>query len=138
MGGRNIIIVEGVYSRLGVDNDLFDNALSIRRIICPAKNAYESYFKIFNSIINNHKENDLILLSLGPTATILAYEIGNIGIQCIDIGHVDIEYEWFLKKAKIKVPVQGKFVNEARTYKPIADIIDENYKKQIIDIILEN
>src|SRR5690554_6387378 len=40
---RNIIIVEGEESRLGVGNDLFDNASSIRRILGPPVNAFEKY-----------------------------------------------------------------------------------------------
>lgn len=34
---RDIVFIEGEKSRLGVGNDLFDNARSIRRILCPPK-----------------------------------------------------------------------------------------------------
>ncbi|MDS7999103.1 GT-D fold domain-containing glycosyltransferase, partial [Streptococcus pneumoniae] len=37
---RDILIVEGENSRSGVGNDLFDNAQSVERIICPSRNAY--------------------------------------------------------------------------------------------------
>ena len=33
--GKDIIIIEGEKSRLGVGNDLFDNTKSIKRILCP-------------------------------------------------------------------------------------------------------
>lgn len=38
---RDIVFIEGEKSRLGVGNDLFDNARSIRRILCPPRDAFE-------------------------------------------------------------------------------------------------
>ena len=44
--GKDVVIIEGEHSRLGVGNDLFDNMKSIERIICPSENAFEIYEKI--------------------------------------------------------------------------------------------
>ena len=55
--------------------------------------------------------NKLILVALGQTATVLSYDLAKLGYWAIDIGHVDIEYEWFLRGAKDKLPVAGKYVN---------------------------
>ena len=62
---RDVLIVEGKYSRSGVGNNLFDNANSIKRILCPAKNSYEKIDQIEQAIRNN-AQNRLILLMLGP------------------------------------------------------------------------
>ena len=35
-----------------------------------------------------------------------------MGFQAIDIGHLDIEYEWFLSHANKKTRVENKYVNE--------------------------
>ena len=35
------------------------------------------------------------LLPLGPAATVLAYDLFKAGYQAIDVGHVDVEYEWW-------------------------------------------
>ena len=51
------------------------------------------------------RKNKLILIALGPTATILAYDLYKLGYRAIDIGHIDIEYEWFLRKANTKIPI---------------------------------
>ena len=115
---KEIVIVEGERTKLGVGNDLFDNAKDIKRIVCPAKNAFFIYDKIFDTIVKYGK-NKLILIALGPTATILASDLcdlnkGKIEYQAIDIGHIDIEYEWFLRKAKEKVSIEGKYVNESK------------------------
>lgn len=47
---KTIVIVEGEKSRLGVGNDLFSNANSISRIICPSIDAYNKYNDILKEI----------------------------------------------------------------------------------------
>lgn len=133
---KEIVIVEGKYTKLGVGNDLFNNAKKIERIICPAKNAFDNYKTILEETKKNSKEK-LIIISLGPTATILAYDLCKTGYQALDLGHIDIEYEWYLKKAKSKISVNGKFVNEAKEHlKNKYDTKNEaNYRNSIITVI---
>lgn len=128
---KNIYIVEGEYSKLGIGNDLFNNAKNIKRIICPAQNAFECYDEILNSIINLVKD-EMILLSLGPSAAVLAYDLSNLNYHCIDIGHIDIEYEWYLKKSKKKEKIIGKYVNEVNSRSLKKNEQDSNYIKSII------
>lgn len=128
---RDVIIVEGEQTRLGVGDDLFQNVRSIKRILAPNKNAFQFYDNILKTVVEYSCEY-LILLALGPTATILAYDLAKKGYQAIDIGHVDIEYEWFLMGATTKVPVPNKFVNEAGAGKGVGDIIDVEYQSQIV------
>ena len=84
------------------------------------------------------KKNILILISLGPTATVLAYDLCKLGYQAIDVGHIDIEYEWFLKNASTKVVVENKFVNEVNNGENnFTKVKDKLYYKQIIKTILK-
>ena len=108
---RDILIIEGEKSRLGIGNDLFNNSKSIKRIICPAENAFNVYNKIFAEA-KKFDKSFLILLALGPTSTVLVYDLYNLGYQAIDIGHIDIEYEWFLRNATKKIQINNKYVNE--------------------------
>lgn len=110
---KDIVIIEGEHSRLGVGNDLFDNMKSIQRIICPSENAFEKYDEIMKEASKIGKDK-LILLALGPTATVLAYDLYKRGYRVIDIGHIDIEYEWFLMKATKKVKIKSKYVTEVK------------------------
>lgn len=130
---RPLLIVEGNGSRLGVGNDLFNNAISIRRILCPSVNAFEQYDRIYTSVITYCKENKdtLVLCALGMTATVLAYDIALWGGQAIDIGHVDIEYCWYKMNARTKVAVPSKSVNECGLNN-VPPLEDEEYKHQII------
>lgn len=109
---KNVIIVEGENTRFGVGNDLLENAVSINRIIVPAENAFSVYDNILQTVLKYTKEA-IYLLAIGPTATVLAYDLGIQGYQAIDIGHLDIEYEWYIQKASTKIPIKGKYVNES-------------------------
>ena len=72
---------------------------------------------------------------MGPTATILSYDLYKFGYQVIDIGHIDIEYELYLRNASNMIPIPNKYVNEARKGNiNIGNIKDENYYSQIIEI----
>lgn len=128
---RELIIIEGIKTRLGVGNDLFNNAKSIKRILAPNTNAFDYYDNIIEET-KKYSTNHLILLALGPTATILAADLSQLGYQAIDIGHIDIEYEWYLMQVDHKVPVPNKFVNEAGAGKGVGDIDDEKYKSEIV------
>lgn len=133
--GRKLLIVEGAETKLGLGNDLFDNASSIRRILCPPKNAWDSYNKIYESVLQNYEKNDLILIALGPTATILSRDITvNKGWQCIDVGHIDIVYLWFINKTNKKDRISGKYVNEYENNPGTIELIGDE-KKYISEII---
>lgn len=110
---REVIVVEGRYTRFGVGNDLLSETNSIKRILCPECDAFAKYDIILKTCRENASNEDvLFLLALGPTATVLAYDLTDMGFQAIDIGHLDIEYEWFLSHANKKIKVENKYVNE--------------------------
>lgn len=132
---RDILIVEGEQSRLGVGNDLFDNSKSIQRILCPAINAFSKYDEIFNEI-KKQDTSKLILIALGPTATVLAYDLCAEGYQSIDIGHIDIEYEWFLQGVTEVCPVKNKYVDESIDGRIVGEIHDIKYESEIIAKII--
>lgn len=132
---RSVVFIEGEQSRLGMGNDFFNNTRSIERVIAPKKNAYTVIDGIEDFITQNIKKNKLILLALGPTATILAWRLAKKGYQAIDVGHIDIEYEWMKMKATNGVPIKNKFTNEAgdsRNGRKIDNLVSEEYQNQII------
>jgi glycosyltransferase family protein len=131
---RNILIIEGEKTRIGVGNDLLDNCKSIKRIICPTKNAFNVYMKIYDFVKNLKFDiNSLILISLGPTATVLSYELHKLGYQTLDFGHFDIQYEYFIRNVTKKIKIPTKYVNEVKGGDiNIIPIKDKNYYRQII------
>ena len=129
---QDIIIVEGEKSRLGIGNDLFSNAKSIKRIIGPSTNAFNVYNDMLNYINQHCSKNSLFLLALGPTATALAFDLYRQGYWAIDIGHIDIEYEWMLIKATKKISVKNKFVGDTMEFFEIKNELHQEYYSQII------
>lgn len=119
---------------MGVDNDLFANAASIKRVLCPATNAFDRYDDIVEAV-KSVWNGELILLALGPTATVLAANFTDMGMWALDIGHLDIEYEWFLRSANGHEQIVGKFTNEAVDGHNVADCVDESYQKQIVCLV---
>lgn len=147
---QNVILVEGENSRLGVNNDLFSQVHTLRRILCPSENAFDVYDKIKACIVSAATQRNtpphsnrgfdsikptLILLALGPTATALAYELAKMGYWAVDIGHIDIEYEWFLMGATTKVNVPGKYTNECDACKLEGSLPEESLTKYNEEII---
>ena len=65
-----------------------------------------------------------------------------MGYQAVDIGHVDIEYEWFLKSATTKIRIDGKYMGESGVIDQkeekredrlnVTDNNNEEYEKQIL------
>lgn len=129
---RNVIMIEGAESRLGIQNDLFDNTATLRRILAPATNSFQRYSDILKSALDTAKEEDLFLIALGPTAGVLAFDLTMEGYQAIDVGHLDLEYEWFLAGEGTRVPVPYKYNNEFPGDERAEPIIDSRYEAQII------
>lgn len=102
---RDIVIVEGTKTHNGVGNDLFDMARSIERIICPPKDAYEALPRIVEACEQYGKDR-LFLLSVGVAAKFLALDLFRKGYRVLDIGNMDLEYEWFVRQAPDKIPLK--------------------------------
>ena len=132
---RDLFIIEGESTRFGCNNDILNNARSVHRILCPSKNAFDRYDEILEAakII---PESALILCALGMTATVLAYDLSMLGKQAIDIGHLDVEYEWYKMGTLAKCAIPGKAVNEAGYQIVDSIIIDKEYSASIIKVIV--
>lgn len=135
---RDCVFVEGVHTGMGVGNDLFNNCKTIERILGPAENAIDKYDEIINEVRKQPKDK-LILLALGPTATALAYDLHKQGYQAIDIGHVDLIYEAYLRKLpnlySVDIPYKYCSRDEKVAGRSIPQIDDPVYKSQVVAII---
>lgn len=128
--GKDAVLIEGEKSRLGVGNDLFLKARSLERILCPSENAFAKYATIKSEAFKIGKDK-LVLLSLGPTAKVLAYELFSAGYRVIDIGHIDMEYEMFLRKQTKLTKVAYKYFNEINERNP-EECTDPRYLREVI------
>ena len=132
---RDILLIEGKHTGSGVGNDLFCNCHSVRRILCPAENAVDVYEDILQVALQQPKEK-IVLIALGPTATVMAYDLHKAGYQALDIGHVDLIYEKYRRGEsdlyKVKIPYKYCSADERNAGREIEEITDPEYLKQII------
>lgn len=130
--GRDVVIIEGEKSRLGLGNDLFAATASLRRIVAPAHHAFAQAEPI-KAFVDAHISKDtLLLIALGPTATVMAYDFAEMGYQAVDIGNIDIEYEWFLRNTTQKVKIPFKYTGEVAGGREVEAAIDATYHAQIM------
>lgn len=101
---KDVVVVEGEKTHNGVGNDLLDTAKSIERIIGPSTQAYEKVDEIMECC-REYPKDRLFLLSLGIGAKFLAEKLFLEGYRVLDIGNLDMEYEWYLNHAKRKEPL---------------------------------
>ncbi len=128
---KDVVFVEGIGTRLGYKNDLFMDVKSIKRILCPAKDAFNDYDEILSECTKQPK-NKLFILALGPTATVLSYDLSKLGYRALDLGHIDIEYEWYLRRTKNKILIKDKYVNEVKGGRNVTSIQDEKYFSEVV------
>ena len=105
MQEKDIIFVEGEASRLGYKmiyfllQNLLDGLFVLPKMLLINMTRY---WKLAKVCITKY----YFIIALGPTATILAYDLANAGYRALDLGHIDIEYEWVLMGAKKKVAIK--------------------------------
>lgn len=128
--GKHVVLIEGSKSRVGVGNDMFKDSVSVSRILCPAENAYTKWEEIFKEACKLSKDK-LILLALGPAAKVIGFKLFLAGYRVIDIGHVDMEYEMYIRKESAQSKVRYKYFNEINERNP-EECTDPKYIRQII------
>lgn len=98
---RDIVVIESKTAHTGVDNDLLAAARSVKRIICPESNAWSVYAQLYEKALQYDK-NTLFLISAGATAKPLVVDLTKEGYRALDIGSLDMEYQWYLMRATEK------------------------------------
>ena len=77
-------------------------------------------------------QDALYLVALGPAAKPLVVSLMHSGRRAIDVGHLDVEYEWYLRAAQKKTSIPGKAVNEVGSQSMNAVDESDPYQGQII------
>lgn len=81
--GNDVTLVRGSVRSLVAD-DLM-GAKSVREVIGPVTNAWAEYDRLRTEI--QQIASDVVLLCLGPTATVLAADLCRFGMHAVDLGH---------------------------------------------------
>ncbi|WP_031463717.1 GT-D fold domain-containing glycosyltransferase [Paenibacillus polymyxa] len=92
---REVVFLIGRKGRFEIKSDLFNNVKNFEIIYVPPVNAFDTYPQIIEVCLKVRKDK-LFLISAGPTATVLAYDLMNYGYQALDIGHLPNCYDQYL------------------------------------------
>lgn len=87
--GRDVVLVRGSSKSLTAAD--LGAARSVRELIVSRQHAWEDYPKLLGALIGEQRR---VILCLGATATVLAWELAHYGVQALDLGHVGM----FLRK----------------------------------------
>jgi len=96
-----ITIVCGETVFQDIEYNIFDSAQSVDYVFAPSLNAFEVYESLLErcrAIPQHH----VIILILGPTAKVLAYDLAEAGFRALDLGHIAKSYDWYRKQKSAK------------------------------------
>ncbi|OBU27791.1 GT-D fold domain-containing glycosyltransferase [Photobacterium kishitanii] len=91
---RDVVFVYGAKGRFNINSILFDNINSKSEILIPPSNAFNEYGSILDEC-KKYSVNSLFMIAAGPTATVLAYDLYELGYQALDVGHLPNSYDEF-------------------------------------------
>ena len=96
---KDVLIVCGKGIFDGFEYDVFDNAQSVEFVYGPKRDAFSDYDALL-ARVKAAADGRLVLLVLGPTATVMAADLAAAGIRALDLGHLAKAYNAFRKGAK--------------------------------------
>ena len=96
--GRPVLVVTGRGSRFDLIPELFDCAGKVDVLHTAPAHAFAEREAILQGVVERANADTLVLLSLGPTATVLAHSIAAKGVQALDIGHLSASYNFVYAK----------------------------------------
>lgn len=96
--GRNVVYVTGQNIEFCKNAEYMSSVESVRGYVYgPVVNAWNEYNRIFSTCCGYPKDT-LFLIRLGPTATVLAYDLCAVGYQALDLGHFGMFHSRFIEK----------------------------------------
>jgi len=88
---RKVLFVVGKESRFFFEKELFDNISQYKFLYGPAVDAYAEYNDLLKRI-TSYDKSWLVMISLGPTATVMACDLFKLGYQAIDLGQTPSKF----------------------------------------------
>jgi len=105
--GAKVVLIHGDGIFDGFTHDIFDNAASVEHVLAPKKDAFAQYDDILERAMRAPKDSVMIVI-LGPAATVLAHDLHRAGYRALDLGHIAKSYEWW----RTGRPIHETAVNE--------------------------
>jgi glycosyltransferase family protein len=89
---KEVLVVMGYSCGFCKDESLVSNAANYKILFAHDRDAYDDYSNLLCKIVDESDSYTIIILALGPTATVLAYDLTINGRQALDLGHLGMFY----------------------------------------------
>lgn len=88
--GKEALIITGEGSRFDMVPSLFGSLAGVKTLHSLPQDAFADMPRVLEKALESTA--DIILISLGPTGTLLAHKLAREGRQALDIGHLSSSY----------------------------------------------
>ena len=124
---RKVVFVYSTNGRFLINHKVFDSIIERKEVLVPATHAFSEYDRILDECKTFSKEY-MFLISAGPTATILAYDLHKLGYQAIDIGHFPNCYNHYFENGLLPefIPRDKSKIKQKNILSRLAKVI-RNY-----------
>ncbi len=99
--GKNIILVGCPEALSKIQYDIYDNAKSIDYVFCRNRDCFSQYDWIVSEVKSAYKDGAIVILQAGITGTVLAYDFMKLGMQALDLGHLQKAYDLYKKNLAV-------------------------------------
>lgn len=93
-----IVCGNGIFNK--IKNDIFSNAKSVEFVYGERINAFSKYDDLLKRCSKINKDK-IVIIILGPTATVLSYDLAKLGYQALDFGHIAKKYDLIMGNTEI-------------------------------------
>ena len=107
---REVLIMHGEGTGFLKRRSLVETASVVAEFTGPIRDAYAYHDKLVKTLLFCSDKDTVILLSLGPEATVLAYDLARAGRQALDLGHLGMFYAHVHPKDKNFDGVQREII----------------------------
>jgi glycosyltransferase family protein len=90
--GRSVVVLQGERKPFLKRPDIIDGAASVKVLYGPVTSAFLEYAKLLFMMTEETTVDDVVIIALGATATVMAYDLSLIGRQALDLGHMGMFY----------------------------------------------
>ena len=98
--GRSVVFVYGAGGRFDPGHELFAGIAAHVAVEGPAVGAWDRYEAILDEVLAaaGSVDDPVVVIALGPAATVLAYDLAERGVQALDLGHLTNVYDRLLNR----------------------------------------
>ena len=109
--GKDIVLIIGKGIFDNIDKNIFSSAKSIEYIYGANINAFDHYEELLSQAAETD-QNKIKFIIMGPTATVLAYDLFKLGHRALDIGHIAKDYNAYIDNQPLNRSSVSKFFDK--------------------------